>query len=346
MRWTKRLIRGGMVGFSRLLGLSTLKGISGTNLYVVNYHSIANADADPYINRNTYRTLSEFEDDILFYKRRFRILGALDVRDMLASGKDLPKDSVVLTFDDGLRINYDHQLPILRKHGVTATFFLCSGFIDNRDLHYGRKANLLRQSIAERNDPRLNQLVRDYLADNNLLLESIDRSIAAIGYLGMAHLEQLARIVGVDFGAYLAQHKPYLTRSHIREMIDAGFTMGAHSIDHPRYPELTEDQQFEQTVGSLRFIADEFGISYRFFAFPHGDDALSPAFFARIAPHVDLTFGMRGFVSDAVGFNIQRGDIESTGLVVADAFRYRLLLAWVHSLRRPGPDRQSLTPAI
>lgn len=341
MRWSKNIARAGMVGLSRLLGLSTLKGLSGTSLYVVNYHSIANVDADPDINRNTYRTVSEFEADILFYKSRFRVLSALDVRDILASDQNFPKDSVVLTFDDGLRVNYDYQLPILRKHGITATFFLCSGFIDNRDLHYGRKSNLLRQTIHERNDDRLNQTIRDYLGDHKLLRETIDRSIAAIGYHGTAHLEDIAAIAGVDFKEYLELHKPYLTRDHIREMLDLGFTIGSHSIDHPRYSELTVDQQFEQTVASLRFIVEHFDLNYRFFAFPYSDESLSADFFDRIAPYVDLTFGMGGFVEDAVSFNIQRGDIESTGLRTADAFRYRLLLACLQSLRRSRVDRRS-----
>lgn len=345
MGWSKSLARTGLVGLSRLIGLSTLKGISGTNLYVVNYHSIANEDVDPYINRNTYRTLTEFEEDIVFFKQRFRILSALDVKEYLASGKEVPKDSVVLTFDDGLRINYDFQFPILRKHGVTATFFVCSGFVDNRDLHYGRKSNLLRQAIAERDDPQMNRALKDYLGDHSLLRETVDGSIAGIGYHGKAHLDQLATIAGVDFRSYLSQHKPYLSSQQIQEMIDAGFTIGAHSIDHPRYGELTGDQQFEQTVSSLRFIVETFGLDYRFFAFPHNDDALPAAFFSKIAPHVDLTFGMRGFVDDAVDFHIQRGDIESTGLPIADAFRYRLLLASVHGLRRTRASRRSLAPA-
>lgn len=344
MGWSKRVARAGLVGLSRLIGLSTLKKMSSTDLFVVNYHSIANADADPYINRNTYRTVAQFEEDIVFYKRRFQILGALEVREILEEGKDFPKDSLLLTFDDGLRINYDHQLPILRKHGVTATFFLCSAFIDNRDLHYGRKSNLLRQAVAERKD--LNQLVWEYLGDQGLLLDTVDRSVAAIGYRNRMHLDQLATIAGVDFNAFLEKNKPYLSSEQIQEMISAGFTIGSHSIDHPRYLELTADEQFEQTVSSLQFIVEKFGLNYRLFAFPHNDESLTASFFERIAPYVDLTFGMGGFVDDPVQFNLQRGDIESTGLPVEDAFRYRLLLGYASTLRRPRANRESLTPAM
>ena len=50
---------------------------------------------------------------------------ALDaVVDALALGTPLPPKAVVLTFDDGWRDQFDIALPILQRHGVTATFFL------------------------------------------------------------------------------------------------------------------------------------------------------------------------------------------------------------------------------
>ncbi|MBK6770236.1 MAG: polysaccharide deacetylase family protein [Ardenticatenales bacterium] len=50
---------------------------------------------------------------------------ALDaVVDALALGTPLPPKAVVLTFDDGWRDQFDIALPILQRHGVTATFFI------------------------------------------------------------------------------------------------------------------------------------------------------------------------------------------------------------------------------
>lgn len=331
MGFGKSALRSGLVGLSKFMRLSVLKSLVGRDLYVVNYHSLADADNDPYINKNVYRSVDEFEKDLQFYRDNFNIIGCIELLDLIAGEKPIPKDSLIITFDDGLRVNYDLQVPILKKHNVTATFFLCSAFLDNRDLHYGRKANLLRQRLAL-GDPTHYQRVADYLSDNDILLGDVDQSLAGITYGNRAHLEQIARLVGVSFQDYLSSHRPYLDSWQIEEMIKSGFTIGAHSIDHPKYGELPLERQLEQTIESMQNIATRFGLKYKAFAFPYSDDALSPEFFKSIAPYVDLTFGMGGFVDDPVGFNIQRGDVESTKLPAEHAVKYRLLLAWLHKM--------------
>src|SRR5690606_12407735 len=113
------------------------------------------ADSDPYINRNIYRTVSEFEDDIRFLSRNFSVFSAVDLIDMIASNKPFPKDTLVITFDDGLKINLEYQVPILKQYHITATFFLCSAFVDNKDLHYKRKVNLIVQKLLNEKDEAL-----------------------------------------------------------------------------------------------------------------------------------------------------------------------------------------------
>jgi peptidoglycan/xylan/chitin deacetylase (PgdA/CDA1 family) len=52
----------------------------------------------------------------------------------MSTGQDFPKQSVVLTFDDGYQSLYTEVFPILQKYGFSATVFLVAGFCskDNR----------------------------------------------------------------------------------------------------------------------------------------------------------------------------------------------------------------------
>ncbi len=54
----------------------------------------------------------------------------------LANGTQLPEKPVVLTFDDGYRDNYANAFPRLVARGMTATFFIVTGFIDDNSPRY------------------------------------------------------------------------------------------------------------------------------------------------------------------------------------------------------------------
>ena len=43
-----------------------------------------------------------------------------------------------ITFDDGFADNHEIVLPLLERHGLKATFFICTGFIDGRSAISGR----------------------------------------------------------------------------------------------------------------------------------------------------------------------------------------------------------------
>jgi peptidoglycan/xylan/chitin deacetylase (PgdA/CDA1 family) len=50
----------------------------------------------------------------------------------LTQGQPLPEKPVVITFDDGYRDTYENAFPLLRTHGMTATFFVITDFIDEQ----------------------------------------------------------------------------------------------------------------------------------------------------------------------------------------------------------------------
>ncbi|MEJ2888017.1 polysaccharide deacetylase family protein [Actinomycetospora aeridis] len=55
-------------------------------------------------------------------RRRVVSLDAVEAR--LAAGAALPRRRVLLTFDDGFADNAVHAAPVLRRHGLPATFFI------------------------------------------------------------------------------------------------------------------------------------------------------------------------------------------------------------------------------
>ena len=105
---------------------------------------------------------------------------------------------------------------------------------------------------------------------------------------------------------FLEKNKPYLTTEQIKELSNQGFTIGAHSIDHPYYNTISLEEQLRQTRESLNFISSIINQKLRLFAFPFTDFNVSKQFFEEIKPDVDLCFGTAGLKNDVIPFNIQR----------------------------------------
>lgn len=105
-------------------------------ILMYHYLSVPPADADIY-----RRDLSVTPD--LFAKQLDRIaaegytvISLYDLYSALVSGAPLPEKPVVITFDDGYRDAYENAFPILREHGMKATFFVLTDFMDENRPEY------------------------------------------------------------------------------------------------------------------------------------------------------------------------------------------------------------------
>src|SRR5882757_8327801 len=112
-------------------------------LSIVTYHHIADqdgsypydpnvADANPVQFRRQMETLARYGTPI-----------GVDELIRALNGAPLPKNPVMITFDDGYRSCHDVALPILRAVGVRATFFIATSFISERRLYWWERIALL-----------------------------------------------------------------------------------------------------------------------------------------------------------------------------------------------------------
>ncbi len=90
-------------------------------IVVLMYHKIAHEEAE-----NLYeRSRVEFEKDLNYLiKNNISVISFDDLENIKKSGKMPLTHSVIITFDDGDRSWYDIAVPLLKKYGMKATFFL------------------------------------------------------------------------------------------------------------------------------------------------------------------------------------------------------------------------------
>lgn len=99
-----------------------LLGASGV---VVTFHSISDRDR---IDSRLCCSADEFERYCRMFRQYFNVVPLTEILDDLEAGRPV-RGKLAITFDDGYRDNLVRAAPILKKHGLPATVFLCTKFI-------------------------------------------------------------------------------------------------------------------------------------------------------------------------------------------------------------------------
>ncbi len=115
-------------------------------LPILGYHYIVADDEEiSSQDRSLKIRVSDFERQVAFMSNQMncRWITFGDVMEQyILQGKKTPKNTCVMTFDDGRRDGYTLVLPILKKYNVVATFYVIT---DN----LGREGYLTKQQLSE-----------------------------------------------------------------------------------------------------------------------------------------------------------------------------------------------------
>ena len=106
----------------------------GVRVPILVYHSVRpSIVGQTPIQRELEVEPAVFDRELSYLKEQGYTVIALDpLVDHLTKGTLLPSKPVVLTFDDGWENQYENALPILEKHGVTATFFVYTNALGHK----------------------------------------------------------------------------------------------------------------------------------------------------------------------------------------------------------------------
>jgi len=99
------------------------------NIPILMYHSISN-HASPEFRPCTVSP-ETFDEHLLYLERcHYTVVTVTQFVQAMARGGDgLPPRPVVLTFDDGYADFYTSALPLLQRHGFTATLYVATAFV-------------------------------------------------------------------------------------------------------------------------------------------------------------------------------------------------------------------------
>jgi peptidoglycan/xylan/chitin deacetylase (PgdA/CDA1 family) len=105
-----------------------------TNTMILCYHGITERfGPDPEDRSAIAVDRALFLTQLVYIKHRYRVIALRDYLEAKQSRQPLPRNSVILTFDDGQRNFLTVAAPVLKELGLPATMFLVTDHVDARD---------------------------------------------------------------------------------------------------------------------------------------------------------------------------------------------------------------------
>lgn len=304
-------IRKTLTGLAKLAihhsGLATLaRACLAGRAAILRYHSVSSA-ADGthlYLDPGLAVLPDDFDGQCAYLRQHYRVVSLDDIVECLKTGKALPPKAVALTFDDGYLDNYTRAFPILRRHGLTATFYVSTGCIDNLSILW---TGLLRFAVFTSTLPMLEVggplPFRFPLTTDSQRREAFTTLIITMKNIPtpdrLALLDRVRAAAGIEDLSPLSSMM--MSWEQVREMHGAGMTFGAHTITHPNLPNATHEESRREIFGSRDALAERIREPVRHFSYPNG----------RGSAH--LTDGVRNLVREA-GFDSSTTSV--TGSVV------------------------------
>lgn len=274
------------------------------------YHTVSDSYL-PHINPiYTPKTTAGLENDLEYLLKYFRPVSVDEVLEHVKGRQAIQSPSFHLSFDDGLRGVYTVAAPILQRHGIPATVFVNTAFVDNADLFFRYKAALIVEQLSRYGvEHKIAEKADAILRRTGLDKGTLPFRVLKVDYLKRAVLDEIAELLDMDFTKFLKEQKPYLDSAELNKLKEQGFSIGSHSIDHPYYSQLNEAEALQQTIDSCNFVQKHFQMQNRYFAFPFGDEG-KRGLLAPLLREVDIAFGASGIKAEYDGCYLHRIDME------------------------------------
>ena len=227
------------------------------------------------------------------FRRRLELLARIGtpigMADLLRAldGAPLPPNPVMVTFDDGYRSCHDVALPILRRLGVPATFFIATSFVTERRLYWWERIALtLHTARRPRGKLAYPAPVEIDAADPAArhVLDNLVKNTQGIDI--ERFLTELCAALDVAWSpAISAAHADRLimTWDQVRALERAGMSIESHTRHHHVLETLDDAGLRDELAGARDDLARELGHPVHAIAYPVGRRVTSARILAAIA---------------------------------------------------------------
>jgi peptidoglycan/xylan/chitin deacetylase (PgdA/CDA1 family) len=293
-------------------------------LLAVGYHYVA--ERAPEQPRAIFPVTSEaLAAQVEELAREYELVGRDELLAAVAGDADLPARACVLTFDDGLRCQYELGLPVLERLGAPAIFFMPGRPLAEQRLLEVHKLHALRE---RRTDDELRARLPDDLPEVSLeearTHYRYDTPAAAILKFQLnirlppgRRSELVDALFAAEFPDESAvAEELYMDRNQVLELERKHHAVGAHSYAHQPLATLSNGELERDVERVTGLLAEVTGSRPRAFSYPYGTPQ---AVDARAAATVGaagyrVAFTMRREINESLADPLLLGRLDTNDL--------------------------------
>ncbi|MDH5424037.1 MAG: polysaccharide deacetylase family protein [Gammaproteobacteria bacterium] len=256
--------------------LNLLRRFRSSDLKILAYHRIKDIGSE-----NDYEfdaelisaSVSDFEWQVEHVKKFYNPTTFEEIVSDIENGRRVAKNSVIISFDDGFDDNYINAFPVLKKHGVPATFFIATDYIGTTNPFWFDYVSYIIKKIPE----------GKYHLDNNNYIIDITKDnkeselCRLLKFLKgipddsrIKRIEELKTLYGVDIPSDGYNDCMPLTWNQVVEMSKNGMEIGSHTRSHPVLSQLDKSKLEDEIVNSRNIINDKINNNCVAIAYPVG----------------------------------------------------------------------------
>lgn len=242
-------------------------------IYCFNYHRVGNQDSNKF-DPNIYSCTAEiFEEHLLFFKKEFHVISVDDMIIMKEQGFPIDKKYAVITFDDGYIDNYLIAYPLLKKHGLTAAFYIATDYVNSPTIpwwdHVGWIIRHSKKKVFKlSNWEEVINISALSISDAQRVILKI---LKADDQRSMKEkVAELESVTSCSMSQNSEQLSLFVNWEQVIEMSNAGMHIGSHTMSHQMLSHLNKDEQIFEIRESKKIIEEKIGKIVTSIAYPVG----------------------------------------------------------------------------
>ncbi len=270
-------------------------------LSILIFHRVL-AEPDPLFPSEA--TIETFDAQMGLLKSVFNILPLPEALARLKAGT-LPARPACVTFDDGYADNFMHALPILQKHGLHATFFIATSYLNGGRMFNDTVIESIRQCAHTKLDLNELGLGIHELGSDAAKKQAIEKILPQVKYLPLDPREDIVAQIAVRTGANNLPNDLMMTTGQLKALHAAGMEIGGHTHRHPILAKLDRGQVRDEIATGKAWLENTLGTVLRVFAYPNGKPGSD---YLPEQSDIVRELGFEGAVSTQCGVSTIRSD--------------------------------------